>query len=229
MNKRAFTLKSILLGLFGLLIVSIFPSYSVSVLKLKGSIKGYLPVVPLFLIVVLSYGWNRIAGRFNRRLALSARELAVVFGLMAMVSWLPGVQQAMVRHVVLPRYEELTTNASWQEAGVTTRLPDRLFPRGVNGEMIGEQTHFGMIQGGMDLDAIPYSAWIAPLLNWMPFPPSILWLRCMYPVICWWPIALPWIWWVSLRRQKIPWAASSPGVRAVVNPMVCWKRLRAWG
>ena len=169
MSKRAFTLKSMIFGLIGLLIVSIFPSYSESVLKLKGSIKGSLPVVPLFLTVLLSFGWNGLAGRFNRRLALSSRELAVIFGLMAMVSWLPGVQRAMVRHTVLPRYEELTTNASWQEAGVTTRMPDRLFPRGVTGETIGEQTHFGMIQGGVAVEDIPYSAWIAPLLNWMPF------------------------------------------------------------
>jgi hypothetical protein len=156
-------------GLIGLLIVCVFPSYSEVVLKLRGSIKGYLPVVPLFLTVVLSFGWNAIAGRVNRKLALSAPELAVVFGLMAMVAWLPGVQHAMVRHTMLPRYEELTTNASWEEAGVTTRLPDRLFPRGLDGETIGEQTHFGMIQGGMPAKDIPYSAWIAPMLNWMPF------------------------------------------------------------
>lgn len=168
MTKRAFTAKSIIFGLIGLLIVCVFPAYSAEVLELQDAIKGYLPVVPLFLIVVLSLGWNMIAGRLNRRLALSSRELAVVFGFMLMISWIPSMQQAMVRQMVLPRYEELTTNTTWRDAGVTTRMPDRLFPSGAEGAAIGEQTHLGMIQGGMSLRKVPYGAWILPLLNWMP-------------------------------------------------------------
>lgn len=169
MRNRAFTPKSIIFGLMGLLIISVFPAYSVTVLKLYGAIGGYLPVVPLFLIVLLSLLWNGLAGRFCRRLALNSKELAVVFGLMLMVSWIPEMQQTLVRNLVLPRYEELTTNATWQEAQVTTRLPDRLFPNAEDGEPIGENTHFGMIQGGMSTDEVPYRAWIGPLLNWMPF------------------------------------------------------------
>lgn len=176
MRGRAFTIKAMVFGLVGLLVVSVFPAYSESILNLRGAIKGYLPVVPLFLTVLLSFGWNALAGRLNRRLVLSARELAVIFGLMAVVSWLPGVQSSLVRQMVLPRYEELTTNASWQEAGVTTRLPDRLFPRGDDGA-IGERTHLGMIQGGMAAKAIPYAAWVRPLLNWMPF--VLLLVLCM--------------------------------------------------
>lgn len=166
---RAFTFKSLFFAFICLLIISIFPHYSSSVLHLGGAIKGYLPVIPLFLTVVLSFGWNRVAGRINRKFALGSGELAVIFCVMAVVSWLPGVQGKMVRQMVLPRYEELTTNANWQEAGVTTRLPDRLFPRGTDGEIIGEATHFGMIQGGVKVENIPYGAWLAPLLNWMPF------------------------------------------------------------
>ena len=59
-------------GLIGVLIVCMFPAYSGKVLGLGNAIKGYLPIVPLFLIVLLSFVWNAVAGRFNRRLALSA-------------------------------------------------------------------------------------------------------------------------------------------------------------
>lgn len=169
MREKAFTAKSIIFGLVGLVMVCVFPAYSETVLKLYGAIGGYLPVVPLFLIVVLSLFWNGLAGRISRRLALSSRELAVVFGFMLVVSWIPSVQKAMVRQLALPRYEELTTNAIWQEAELTIRLPDRLFPGGKNGERIGEKTHFGMIQGGMSVDDVPYNAWVGPFLNWLPF------------------------------------------------------------
>jgi hypothetical protein len=166
---RAFTIKSRFFGVLGLLIISIFPTYADVVLHLGYSIKGYLPVIPLFLTVLLSFGWNRLAGKVNKNLALSAGELAVIFSIMAVVCWLPGVQKDMVRQMVLPRYEELTTNANWKEAGVTTRLPDRLFPAGADGELIGETTHFGMIQGGMKVADVPFGQWVGPLLNWMPF------------------------------------------------------------
>jgi hypothetical protein len=169
MSGRAFTFKSVAFGLVGLLIVCVFPPYSTTVLKLLGAIGGYLPVVPLFLIVLLSLVWNGVAGRISRRLALSSRELAVVAGLMLVVSWIPAMQQAMVRQLALPRYEELTTNATWQEAEVTARLPDRLFPRAEDGEPIGEKTHFGMIQGGLSVKEVPYGVWVGPLLHWMPF------------------------------------------------------------
>ncbi len=160
---RAFTFKSIVFGFLGVLVLSS------SLGTAENAIKGYLPVLPLFFTVMLSFGWNAVASRLNRTLVFSAPELAVIFCLMAVVSWLPGVQGPMIRQMVLPRYEELTTNASWKEAGVTTRLPDRLFPHGLDGEVLGEKTHFGMIQGGMQVEDIPYQAWIGPLLHWMPF------------------------------------------------------------
>jgi len=168
MNGRAFTLKSVAFGLVCLPVVCAFPVYSQTVLKLHGAIGGYLPVVPLFLIVLLSLLWNGVAGRISRRLALSTRELAVVFGLMLVISWIPSMQHYLVRQLALPRYEELTTNATWQEAEVTTRMPDRLFPHAEGGDPIGETTHFGIIQGGLSVDEIPYGAWLGPLLNWMP-------------------------------------------------------------
>lgn len=157
-----------ILGVIGLLVTCLFPVYAQSVLNMGDSIKGYLPIIPVFIIMLLSLAWNAIAGRFSRRLALGGAELAVVFCMMLMVAWIPSMQQALVRTLVLPRYEEFSTNTSWKEAGVTARLPDRLFPHGLDGETIGEMTHFGMIQGGMPLDSIPYKAWIAPLLHWLP-------------------------------------------------------------
>jgi len=169
MSGRAFTSKSIAFGLVGLVIICSFPVYSETAMKLYGAIGGYLPVVPLFLIVLLSLLWNGVVGRFLPRLALSSRELAVVFGFMLVISWIPSTQHDLVRQLALPRYEELSTNATWQEAGVTTRMPDRLFPSAEDGERIGETTHFGMIQGGLSVGEIPYGAWVGPLLNWMPF------------------------------------------------------------
>ncbi len=168
MRTRVFTVKSLVFGLIGLLVVSCFPAFAASALAMGDSIKGYLPIIPVFLIILLSLGWNAFAGRFCRRLVLGSGELAVVFCLMLMVAWIPSMQQALVRTLVLPRYEEFSTNASWQEAGVTARLPDRIFPRGSDGETIGERTHFGMIQGRMPLSAIPFEAWIGPLLHLLP-------------------------------------------------------------
>jgi len=168
MRTQVFTVKSLIFGLIGLLVVSCFPALAATSLSMGDSIKGYLPILPVFLIILLSFGWNALAGRFCKRLVLGSGELAVVFCLMLMMAWIPSMQQALVRTLVLPRYEEFSTNASWQEAGVTARLPERIFPRGADGETIGERTHFGMIQGRMPFSAIPYDAWIGPLLHLLP-------------------------------------------------------------
>ena len=166
MTTREFTVKSVCFGLIGLLIVCAFPAYSAKVLKLDGALRGYLPVVPLFLIVMLSCVWNMVAGRLNRRLALGGKELAVIFCLMLVVSWIPYVQGSLVRHLILPRYEEMTSNILWKDAGVTSRLPAALFPAGETGGVIGEKVHFGFIQGGLTPGAIPFAAWAGPLLHW---------------------------------------------------------------
>lgn len=162
------TLKSLFFALLGVLLVSIFPAYATKVLNLSGAVKGYLPVVPVFLIVVLSALWNRTAGRWQDRLALSAKELAVVFCLMLFVAWIPSIQSELVRTMILPRYEEMTGNAPWRDAGVTTRLPDSLWPAAVDGDTIGEKVHFGFIQGGLEPANAPLSVWVEPLLRWMP-------------------------------------------------------------
>jgi len=168
MRTQVFTVKSMIFGFIGLLIVSCFPVFAATSLRMAGLDKGYLPIIPVFLIILLSLGWNALSGRFCRRLVLGSGELAVVFCLMLMVAWVPSMQQALVRTLVLPRYEEFSTNASWQEAGVTARLPERIFPRGADGETIGERTHFGMIQGRMSANSIPYKAWVGPLLQLFP-------------------------------------------------------------
>jgi hypothetical protein len=168
MGKRAFTFKSLIFGLLGLLVTVIFPQYSGNVLGMTVD-GGYLPTIPLFFIVLISLAWNMTAGRISRKLAVSAGELAVILGIMLVVSWIPSVQTALVRQTALALYEELTTNANWEEAAITRRMPDRFFPAGANGELIDETTHFGMIQGGVDPDKIPYRQWVGPLLHWMPF------------------------------------------------------------
>lgn len=168
MATREFTVKTAVTGLISLLIVCAFPPYSDLVLKIPKAIEGYLPVVPLFLMVMMSCAWNMIAGRFNRSFALTGRELAVIFCFMLMVSWIPGLQGSLVRHLILPRYEEMTSNVPWKEAGVTSRLPSALFPAGESGAPIGEKVHFGFIQGGLTVGKIPFAEWVLPLLHWIP-------------------------------------------------------------
>ncbi|MDT8391929.1 MAG: DUF6785 family protein [Lentisphaeria bacterium] len=165
---KTFTVKSVLFALLGMCLVCAFPPFARSVLGAHGAISGYLPVIPVFFVVLLSFFWNMTVGRGCRRLALSTRELALVVCLMLVVAWIPAMQSSLVRHLVLPRYEETTTNASWKDAELTERLPAALFPAGESGESIGERVHFGFIQGGLPVAETPYGAWLGPLLHWLP-------------------------------------------------------------
>lgn len=172
--KKSFTLKTWIFGLVCLLIVCFFPHFSSKYLLLNDAISGYLPALPLFLIIILSFLWNLITSKISKKLTLSSKELAVVFCFMIFISWIPHIESSLVRHLILPRYTELTSNATWKEAGLTSRLPKELFPQGQDGSAIGEKVHFSFIQGKNDnksklsLDDIPYKAWVGPMLQWIP-------------------------------------------------------------
>lgn len=191
MTKRAFTVKSLIAGLIGVLVVVGFPIFASSIkLRMVGS--GYLPVVPFFLMIFLCLIYNTVVGLISRKYALNQKELAVVFGFMLMTSWIPSVQTEIVRQLALPRYSELTTNKSWNEAQLTQRLPDKLFPvsagyeplgtnavDAVSGESafvttnaaasISDEVHFALISGVDETKDVPIQQWVGPLLNWAPF------------------------------------------------------------
>lgn len=172
MKQKAFTLKTLIFSLICLLIVCFFPAFSSKYMLLKDSMTGYLPVIPLFLIIILSFAWNIIVSRISNKLSLNSKELAVVFCFMLFISWIPYTNSSLVRHLILPRYTELTSNATWKEAKVTARLPDELFPAGEEGKAIGDKVHFTFIQGAEKgttfKDRIPFAPWLGPLTRWIP-------------------------------------------------------------
>ena len=173
MEARAFTAKSILFGLLGGLIITLFSGYNNAVLSQMDVVGNYLPLLGVFFICFLSFVWNLAAGRIAPRLALCHKELVVVLGMILAVCWIPGtgLYQNLVPQLVLPDYYH-SVKPTWQEAGILDYLPRALFPRVGAERKLDEAVHMGFIQGAggaINPAKIPFGAWLMPFVYWMTF------------------------------------------------------------
>lgn len=83
-------------------------------------------------------GWTPMATReFTVKTAVTG-----LISLLIVCAFPPysDLQGNLVQHLILPRYEEMTSNVPWKEAGVTSRLPSALFPAGESGAPIHPKT-----------------------------------------------------------------------------------------
>jgi hypothetical protein len=136
LQARAFTGKSLLTGAILSLIVVVIAWFNDQVLRLSPAIGNYMPALPIGLILLLAFVWNPLLGRWSR-LAFSSRELAVVLGLMLMVSWIPvsGMMRYFQRSVVAPQIQS-ATRPYWRQLDLLGHLPSELFPLGGSAESL---------------------------------------------------------------------------------------------
>jgi hypothetical protein len=128
---RAFgiTPRSVLLGIASVTFIAIYSNTNDRVLKLSPLIGNHMPIGAFTIILLLATLYNPLAAKLSRRLVLGTRELAVVFGMMLMCSWLPGSSFYRYFHysLVLPWTQE-SSHPDWQKQHTLSYLPDRLFP-----------------------------------------------------------------------------------------------------
>lgn len=170
---HAFTKKSILFGLLGGLIITIFSGYNTAVLKQMDVVGNYLPILGVFFICFLSFAWNLIAGRMSPRMVLSHKELVVVLGMTLAVCWIPGtgLYQNLVPQLVYPDYSN-SIKPTWQESKILDYLPSALFPHTGAVRTLDEKVHMAFIQGAGGIInplKIPFGAWLMPFVIWLTF------------------------------------------------------------
>ena len=83
-EDRAFTLKSLLAGLFSSLLVAVVFESNRIILQ-PAIVTSYLPAVGISLVCLFAFPWNALIGRLIPFLRFSKRELVVVFGMVVLV------------------------------------------------------------------------------------------------------------------------------------------------
>ena len=185
-TRPAFTWKSALFGLAGLLAMASLAGHQDSVCFYGPHMVGnHLPGGALTYVVFLGLVWNGLVGRLSRRLALGPKELAVVLCITLMGCFPPssGLFRYATRIIMLPWYY-LPGRPEWAEHGLLEMIEPALFPApGPSAALAAPgsatqvayqrvyQGYFsGLAQGTHWLPPweIPFGAWLRPLAYWGP-------------------------------------------------------------
>ncbi len=185
-GERLLTWRALLFGAVGVLFVAGLAGFHDD--RIWGStlmVGSHLPVGALSYIMVVGLLWNGVAGRVNRKLVLSSRELAVVLIVTLVSCCVPtsGLFRYFQRAVMLPWYY-LTAGgkADWIQFKVLDYLPHGLFPSPfpvVDNKFVASPEvdtvyrgfYTGLSQGNrtVGLSDLPLANWLpCMLMYWLP-------------------------------------------------------------
>lgn len=127
---RSFTAKAVVVGVLLALVTVIGAWFNNEYLQQSTAIGSFIPPLPFGLILLLVLVWNPTIGR-TPALRFSTRELAVVFSLTLLVSWIPtsGFLRYFQRSVVGPQLQA-DNRPIWRKNDVIGHLPQGMFPLG---------------------------------------------------------------------------------------------------
>ncbi len=185
-SNRLFTWRTVLFGLLEVFFISGLACFHDE--RFFGSTLmdgNHLPASAFAYLLFLGLVWNGLAGKIRRSLALDSGELLVVAIVSLVSCYAPtsGLFRYFHRAVIMPWYY-LSTGGypDWEKFGILENLlPKELFPqpvpfRDAAGVLQLDDTVYrgffaGMSNGSdmLPLSAIPFSAWVGPMLRWGPF------------------------------------------------------------
>jgi hypothetical protein len=173
-TRRAINLRTLCLGSGLTILIAGFGPYNDFVVGNGFLIACYLPIVFVLCMFLLTVSVNAPLRRFCPAQALSGAELSVVGVMMLAACSIPnqGLLRAFLPALVHPFYHGQFDHQFW-EAFTAMGLPSWLYPVGdiANGRNSPVMTWF--YQKVPYDQAVPYSAWIRPLLGWGVFLVSL--------------------------------------------------------
>ena len=186
-RRRAFTWRSALFSLLGMLLMSGVAGFHDNYCYSSGPlmIGNHLPGGALAYLVLVGLVWNGLAGRISKRLALGPGELAVVLCATFVACFPPtsGLFRYATRLIMLPWYH-LPGKPDWMAHDLLGFLPRGFFPwpgpdaasappgspEAVAYQRVYQGYFTGLASGvnGLSLSQVPFRAWGGALLRWGP-------------------------------------------------------------
>ena len=169
---KAFTLKSILGGVVGVIFIAGFAGFNDNVLEQTFLVGNHFPVGSYFYFFCLAFVWNYFLGGMIPKLVFNPKELAVSLGMTLVACWVPtsGLFRYFHKQLILPWYYE-SNMPLWQKTGVLDYLPKKIFP---NGAEVDESVYLGFVQGlakGTEMvgfSDMPVAEWLPSMGYWFP-------------------------------------------------------------
>lgn len=174
-TPRAFTWRSILLGLLSTIFVCACAPINDIVFSDTSLAAGYFPLAGVLILFVLTVCINAPLHRFAPRHALSSGELAVIMLMTLIACSLPawGLMRFLAPTPVVPMFLGSQDDAFWK-AFIKLDLPPSLFATSVASDSQSSPVVRWFYSGRPDGESIPWSAWAKPAMTWGIFIAAML-------------------------------------------------------
>jgi len=161
---QPFTLRAILAGSIGALILSLGAPYAIHLIRGSYMALDFSTPGAVFLFFVLTFIVNRVLRRLRREWALNPGELIIAYIMMIVASAIctMGLTSQLLPIITAPRYYG-PENAGWTKH-LLPLLDRRPWLTPTTAEAI-RYFYEGLPRGRH----IPWGAWAAPLAAWLPF------------------------------------------------------------
>jgi hypothetical protein len=167
------TPRSVLIGMIGVTLQCLATPYNDFLVGGTYLAGNHLPIAVIFFLTVLILGVNVVLKKLRHRWVLSPAELTVIWGMMLVASGIPssGLMRYLVPLLVSPFYFATSEN-EWADL-FHQHLPDWMVVK-------DPKAVFYFYEKLPDGEAIPWAAWLKPMLAWSGFV-----LVFFFVTICW--------------------------------------------
>lgn len=154
------TIRAVTVGLVVTCLVNLLPAYSAYIVHSSRMVFAHLPMAAMIVFTVVAWPLNGLAGMVNRRWALRRGEMIVVFSMAWIAASIPAANfmGLLIGGIAAPYYYATPENR-WGDL-----LLDYLPKWAVPTNRADEMTWF--FEGKPPEAAIPWDAWVGPLLWW---------------------------------------------------------------
>jgi len=166
---RAVTLRSVLVGLLGVLLLCGLSPYNDFAMSNTMLVGNFLPIGFVLVILTIVFVVNAPLYRFAPRLALREGELAVIAAMILSACAVPS--SGLMRYLpssIVGLYSAATDNPQYAGYITAAHVPTWLLPvsEGTTPAEIGNSDVFKYFRERSPTGEVPWSAWFRPMLTW---------------------------------------------------------------
>jgi len=161
-------LAALAIGLAGSVFIWVATPLNSIMLRNTGIADNYMPPAALFVVLVLVLALNPLLRRLAPRLALSGRQLALIFAVLLVACVIPGAGFiGFMPDSLTASCVEVTEDPALARGYEAVAPPPSLFPDRLARENVSASTPYrDKLPEG---ESIPWGSWLAPLLAWNGF------------------------------------------------------------
>ena len=162
-------LTAFILGGFGCVAIWVATPFFYYIVGVENVTDSYLPAAPVFLLLLLVLGLNPLLRAFRRGWDLSPGQLVLILGMMLVACVLP-IQGYLFElpYSLANACVRINADAELAAAYAESGLPQALFPDAL-GHGLPTATSDALLRELIPGQAMPWLAWLGPLLSWGAF------------------------------------------------------------